>query len=204
MAPTAASLVGTSAKPTDDADDATAVAGGWSGTAGTDRASATGTWRGSLRSKDRFQQQRQLGASCNWSESGSVGTARHRRSLHVRSVKSEYSTDVRRCQLCPQSAIHREHAAFPRKETQCLTDKGETTQRDTRACRGYLAGSGTDVCAVHREIDAAERGNDGGGDVHRSPTGRESGEEVPRKGSERATAGLRDGRASRRSPSSFR
>ena len=116
VAPTAASLVGTSAKPTDDADDATAVAGGWSGTAWTDRASATGSWRGSLRSKDRFHQQRQLGASCDWSDCGRVGTARHRRSLHVRSVKSEYSTGVRCCQLCPQSGLHREHAALPRSK----------------------------------------------------------------------------------------
>ena len=34
--------------------------------------------------------------------------------------------------------------------------------RQTRACRGYLAESGTQVGAQHGEIAATERGNDGG------------------------------------------
>ena len=33
--------------------------------------------------------------------------------------------------------------------------------RHTRACRGYLADSSTDVCAERGEIAATERGNDG-------------------------------------------
>ena len=113
---TASWLVRLGAVAADDTDSAPSVAGGGSGTAWTDRATSAGPWRGSARSRDWLEHQRQLCCSGNWSGYRRSSAAGHRRSLHVCSVSSNL---VRAYVVVNCVRQVRNTAGLPRQSADC-------------------------------------------------------------------------------------